>query len=221
MEKLYTEEKLQYVASQLRCPNGEKGLDIADEMHRTNINMTLSGMASLELASKDRILEIGPGSCKHLESILQNKNDIQYYGLETSILMKEEAQRKHYDRVLNGTANFFHYGGKLFPFESNYFDAIITINTIYFWDNPALMINQIYNVLKPKGICNIVFAEKKFMKTLPFAQYDFRLYGEKELRKLLDKSLLEIINIQVKKDFVKNKMGDSVERVYLIASLTK
>ena len=88
-----TDKELQELASQLKCPNGIKGVEVADLMNETNISMTLHSIDRLNLLDNDSILELGHGNCAHLPYVLQQKKNLTYHGLEISELMYKEAKR--------------------------------------------------------------------------------------------------------------------------------
>ena len=79
--KMITDKELQELASQLKCPNGIKGVEVADLMNETNISMTLHSIDRLNLHDNNNILELGHGNCAHLPYVLQQKNNLTYNGL--------------------------------------------------------------------------------------------------------------------------------------------
>ena len=60
-------EELQAIASQLKHPSGEKGIEMANMMHETNINMTKHSIQNLNISNENRILELGHGNAGHVE----------------------------------------------------------------------------------------------------------------------------------------------------------
>src|SRR5690606_35477524 len=160
------EKDLKALASQLRQPNGTAGVEISDMMNETNIKMTLHSIKQLNILDNEIVLELGHGNCKHLPFVLEQKSNLTYYGLEISELMNQEAKQINHQYTDKQTAFFHLYDGLIIPYENNYFDKIFTVNTIYFWDNPQLLLSEMYRVIKPKGVLNITFAQKDFMEHL-------------------------------------------------------
>ncbi|TDO78107.1 methyltransferase family protein [Flavobacterium chryseum] len=214
-------EELQAIASQLKNPTGEKGIEMANMMHETNINMTRHSVQNLNIADGNKILEIGHGNAGHLEYVLQQASDLQYYGLELSELMFKEAQQINQKFVTQKQAHFSLYDGNIIPFQDVSFDKIFTVNTIYFWEDPEKMLSEIYRILLQKGIFCVTFAEESFMKQLPFTQYEFELYDTKKAEKLVEKTLFKIVNKETLIEKVKTKTGELVDRAFTTLVLVK
>lgn len=210
---------LEELASQLRHPNGEKGIAVANMMNETNIGMTYSSINSLKIQNGHKVLELGHGNCGHLSYLL--KHNITYYGLEMSVLMNKEAQHINAAFVSNGQATFSLYDGNVIPFSENYFDRAFTVNTIYFWKDTLAMLMEIYRVLKPSGIFSLTFAEESFMQNLPFTKFGFELYSREKAEVFIKQTPFTIRETIIEKENVKNKIGELIEREYVSIILIK
>jgi ubiquinone/menaquinone biosynthesis C-methylase UbiE len=215
------QEELQAIASQLKHPTGEKGIEMANMMHETNINMTLSSIRNLNISQGDKILEIGHGNAAHLEYIMQQSNHLKYYGLEMSELMFAEAQRINKQFTDKKEAEFVLYNGNKIPFSDAYFNKIFTVNTLYFWQEPAKFLLEIYRVLSNKGIFSLTFAQESFMKKLPFTEFEFELYNTTKVEKLISQTPFKIINSETLTEKVKSKTGELVDREFTTIVLEK
>ncbi len=215
------EKELKELARQLRQPNGLNGIEIADIMNDTNINMTFHSIEQLNLLDGDCILELGHGNCKHLPYILEQKGKRTYYGLDISELMNKEAKRINQPFVDRQQAHFHLYDGINIPFNDNHFDKIFTVNTIYFWEDPKLLLSELYRVMKPKGIMSITFADKDFMKQLPFTQFGFTLYDQNEMKKLIKTTKFEVVSLHAKTEVIKSKTNDIVNRGIITFTVKK
>jgi len=215
------QEELQAIASQLKHPTGEKGIEMANMMNETNINMTRHSFQNLHIESGNTILELGHGNAGHVEFIFEQAENIKYYGLEMSELMFQEARRINRNFVSQKQAFFSIYDGNTIPFEDAFFHKIFTVNTIYFWQEPEKLLSEIYRVLKEKGIFSLTFAEESFMKQLPFTQYEFELYSTEKLVRLLEKTSFKIINKETLTEKVKSKTGELVDRAFTTLVLEK
>jgi ubiquinone/menaquinone biosynthesis C-methylase UbiE len=215
------QEELQAIASQLKHPTGEKGIEMGNMMNETNINMTRHSVRNLHIESGDTILELGHGNAGHVEFIFEQAENLKYYGLEMSELMFQEARQINRNYVSQKQAFFSIYDGNTIPFEDNVFNKIFTVNTIYFWQEPEKLLSEIYRVLQPKGILCITFAEESFMKQLPFTQFEFELYSTEKAEKLIEKSSFKIINKETLMEKVKSKTGELVDRAFTTLVLEK
>lgn len=214
-------EHLKKLATQLSCPQNEEGIEVANMMHDSNIGMTRKTITALNIAKGDLILELGHGNCKHLSEILTGAENISYYGLEISELMKNEAAENNIAAIQGNQASFHLYDGKKIPFSENTFDKILTVNTIYFWENPETFIQEIYRVLKPNGLFAIGFADKNFMETLPFTSYGFNLYHKEKLNSLIGTTRFNMVDTYSFTETVKTKVGDEVERLFYVSLVQK
>lgn len=214
-------EELQAIAAQLKHPTGEKGIEMANMMHETNINMTCHSVQNLNIKAGNSILELGHGNAGHLEFVLEQAENLKYYGLEMSELMFQEARQINRNFVSQKQAFFSLYDGNIIPFEDTFFDKIFTVNTIYFWQEPEKLLSEIYSVLKPNGVFCITFAEENFMRTLPFTQYEFKLYSTEKVQKLVQKTLFKIVCKETLTEKVKTRTGELVDRDFTTIVLEK
>ncbi|MES2653710.1 MAG: class I SAM-dependent methyltransferase [Bacteroidota bacterium] len=211
------EEQLKAMASQLSCPTGEDGILTADMMHFSNIGMTRNTINALTLAAQDRVLELGHGNGHHIPEILSTTENISYYGLEISELMNKEASLFNKE----AQASFMLYDGENIPFEANYFNKIMTVNTLYFWKNPVYLLNEIYRVLQPAGKFVCTFAEKAFMEKLPFTKFVFELYDRAKIKVLIQSTAFKKVEFQEHTEQITSKDGQSIERNYTVAIFEK
>ncbi|KQT18649.1 methyltransferase type 11 [Chryseobacterium sp. Leaf404] len=214
------EKDLKILARNLANPEGETGLKVAEMMNATNIGMTVDSIETLLIEDGESILEIGHGNAAHLKSLLNLAKDLKYTGIDISETMHNEAQRLN-DEFKN-QAEFVLYEGTKLPFEDQTFDKIFTVNTAYFWKQPVEYLNEIYRVLKDSGTFVLTFGQRDFMETLPFTQYDFKLYNSGEMEETVSKSHFKRMKISEKEEQVKSKAdGETVTRLYTVLTIKK
>lgn len=221
MELDLSKKELEELANQLSCPSGANGLDVASMMHKTNISMTINTIEQMQLLDGQAILELGQGSGAHVESLMTKAKDLTYAGLDISELMKTEAEQLNAAYLKTHRASFYLYDGLQIPFEVDSFNQVFTVNTIYFWTDPAFLLKEIYRVLKPGGGCHIAFAQQEFMKKLPFVNHKFELYTTEKVQELVAKTNFKWKNAVEFTETIKSKTGEDVERSYTIISLMK
>jgi len=213
-----TEQELKILAKNLANPEGEKGKEVAKMMNETNISMTKETIKALYLIDNEKVLELGHGNAGHLSYLLDFAENIQYTGLEISETMKSEAENIN-SKYLS-QANFQLYDGNKIPFENKNFDKVMTVNTIYFWENPVEFFNEIYRVLKKNGSFVLTFAKKDFMKNLPFTS-NFKLYNYEDVEELVAQTNFKRMIRSDKEEWITSKTGTFVKREYKVLTIKK
>lgn len=218
---IMTEEDLKELAAQLRQPAGEMGKEVGHMMHASNIGMTSNAIRHLQLQDGERVLELGYGNGSHLPYLMQQAAGLSYQGLDISPLMQQEAIVLHQDLVTGGQAVFSLYEGRKIPFEDDSFDKLFTVNTIYFWESPQELLQDLYRVLKPGGLFSLSFAAASFMQQLPFVRYGFELYDTGKASALIGTTAFRIIHTDLQTETVSSKTGTTVERNFVTLILQK
>ncbi len=214
-------DALKKLAAQLGRPEGEDGIIVANNMHETNIGMTRHAIANLQVSDHSRILELGHGNCGHLGALLSEGRNITYYGLEISELMHREAQQHNREYTEQGRAVFGMYDGHKIPFPDQHFDRIFTVNTIYFWQEPGKLLEELYRVLQPGGLLNITFAHKEFMQQLPFTSFGFTLYDIRDIELLVASTAFRYIGAATHTETIQSKTGETVDRTFSTVTLSR
>ncbi len=183
--------------------------------------MTLHSIDRLNILENNNILELGHGSCGHLPYLLQQNSNLSYSGLETSELMHQEAQKLNQAYIEQKQASFYLYDGHEVPFPDSSFDRIFTVNTIYFWTNPVLILSELYRIVKPGGTLNITFAQKSFMEQLPFTRFGFDLYDNEKMSNLIENTSFKIAGSDSRTETVTSKTGDLATREFTTITMIK
>lgn len=217
MEKL-TETELEQLASHLRCPDGNSGIEVADLMNNTNANIITQTIKSLDISSRDSILEIGPGNGKHLNEVITVADNLSYFGIDISETMVKEAQQNN---VEYNNASFQLVNGETVPFEDNTFSKVFTVNTIYFWENPIAYATEIARVIQPEGIVSIGFVPESTMKKIPFAKYGFNMQSIATVTEILEKAGLTVISNLSETEKIIGNSGNAIEREIVVLTAKK
>ena len=173
------------VAAQLANPTDQTGIRIANNMNTSNGDMTRYAVDLLVCPPEAEVLEIGPGNGKFAPYVLSKGRGIRYTGVDRSATMVTEANRLNKVDIDSGHIRFEWTNGTTFPFADRSFHRIFTVNTLYFWEDPAIQLAEVRRLLKPGGIFCLAIASKAFMEQLPFTAHGFTLYTPDEARALL------------------------------------
>jgi len=216
-----TEAQLRAIAAQLAHPNGDAGITMGHTMNDSNTGMVLRTIAALEVQDGDRVLELGHGNCIHLESLLAEKSDVRYHGLEISETMHRASVAANAHFIADGRARFSLYDGATLPFADGLFTKVFTVNTLYFWADPQAMLRELNRVLRPGGALCVAYAQRAFMEKLPFTRFGFELYDDARFTVLAAGSIFMAPSFIAEREMVTSKDGQRLERTYTIATLVK
>ena len=194
------EETLKAIADQLRQPTGEYAIQVGEKMNEGNLHINLNTFEALNLVAGDNILEIGMGNGFFVKNILSTDNTLRYTGCDFSEIMVDEACKKNEIFIASGQAQFYLADAKDLPFEKETFDKVFSINTIYFWENPQIVLAEIWRVLKPKGQVTISLRPKSIMEHYPFVKYGFKMFAKEDLKELMSKNNFTVVDIIEKEE---------------------
>lgn len=194
------EEQLKGIAAQLRQPHGEDGKMTGERMNQGNARMNRDTLSALNARADDNILEIGMGNGFFVKEILEKDSSIHYTGVDFSELMVVEAEQMNDVYVKEGRAVFVHADVASLPLDNDLYTKIFTVNTIYFWEDPAKNLAQIKRVMRTDGRLYIGFRPRHQMEQYPFTKYGFNLFSQEEVTKLLIDNGFEVVNVKLNKE---------------------
>ena len=216
-----SEEEARNLAAQLGNPTGEDGIAVGQRMLSTNINMIRKSAAALGLKPGSSLAEVGHGNGGHIRELLENYNPASYTGLEISATMQEEAKSATGATTPGTKLNFMLYDGNSIPLEANSIDAILTVNSIYFWKDPGALFQEFRRILRQEGKVAIGLGEKAFMANLPVVKHGFRTYNRNDLLEVLENTGLKLVDFQDHSETVESNMNGLVDRKFHVALLSK
>lgn len=207
------EKELKEIARQFRKPDGDFGHEIGMKMNESNLLMNKFAIEKLNPASGDNILEIGPGNGYFVKEIFSINENITYTGADFSDVMVNECTLSNKDLIENKKATFLKAEASDLPFDDNTFNKILTVNTVYFWDNHNSILEELYRVLKPGGFLYTVYRAKVSMEEFPFTQFGFKLQNADEINTMIEENSFTITDTFIKKEPVKhqNENGELIE----------
>ena len=186
------------VAAQLAKPEGEAGIKTASHMNVSNGEMTRYAIDLMAYHPYAHVLEIGPGNGSFAAYVLSKGKGIQYTGVDRSETMVHEAREINKAYIAAGRAHFEWTDGLTFPFPDQSFDNVLTVNTLYFWEDPSIQLAEIRRLLTPGGTLCLAIASRSFMEQLPFTAYGFTLYTPESAQELLIANGFTVVNTVVR-----------------------
>ncbi|MBU2713904.1 class I SAM-dependent methyltransferase [Zooshikella harenae] len=201
------------IATQLRCPSGQKASEVAQQMNKANHQTNDKCINLLHITDNDHVLEIGPGNGAFAQQIIKSATNVVYKGLDWSSHMVKEARKLNKQFIPSKIVSFHQGSSDAIPFSSSFFNKVLSIHTLYFWDSPSLHFAEIHRVMNKDGLFCIAFGDKSFMKDLPFSPFGFTLYHSKKVEQLLVATGFHIQEIQQHFETGLSNTGDTIEKL--------
>ena len=207
------------MAAQLRKPNGEDAIKTGEMMSKGNLHMIHETLKVLDAKANDNILEIGMGNGFYVNEIFGKSDSINYTGCDYSEFMVQESEKLNSTWIAKGKATFIQSNITSLPFESNIFNKIFTVNTLYFWDNEIDALSEIKRVIRQDGKFIIAFRPIHQTEKYPFTKYGFNQFSKKDVEELLLANGFSIIDIFENKEppFEMNGLIMETENIVVVA----
>jgi ubiquinone/menaquinone biosynthesis C-methylase UbiE len=177
----------QFIASQLRRPHGWFGSHIvARTLNSANKKIIDTTLDLLKIAPQHHILEIGFGGGYSIQRLLHSYRANAITGIDVSPEMVHKAQSDFSREIKQGRLRVQTGDVAHMPFAASVFDRAFTINTIYFWSDPAKALSEIRRVLKEGAVLAIAIRSRDKMKKRDFTKYDFQLYAPQDVLRIVE-----------------------------------
>ena len=154
-------------------------------MNRGNLQMNMDALAAVQPAPNEALLEIGMGNGYFVHELMSREGSLSYIGCDYSPEMVVAAKQLNAGWVVSGQVQFVVGEVTALPFADHQFDKVFTVNTIYFWEQPAAALREIKRVLKPGGLLVLSLRPRRQMEKYPFTQFGFTLYSMESAQALL------------------------------------
>jgi ubiquinone/menaquinone biosynthesis C-methylase UbiE len=195
------------VGRQLRKPEGDFGKVIGNNMNTGNADMHALAFELLTFKNGDSFLEIGFGNGKYFPELLKINPEITLTGLDYSQTMCDEATINNAELLKSGKLTLVCGDAAEMPFKNGSFDVILTLNTLYFWKNADVQMEEIRRVLKPNGEMLIGFRSKHIVEALPFTKEGFTTYTQDDVRGLFKRHGFEVLKDELRESMTKGFDG--------------
>jgi len=208
------------LAGLLRKPQGEAGLKLAEVLNDTNRYITEFSYQCLQAKENDQVLEIGFGNGKLMPWLWRYGDGIRIFGIDFSQDMVNAASEILKKEINEHRIEVKCAGISRIPYPDQFFNRIVSINTIYFWPQPETDIKELKRVLRTGGKVVIAFRPKSDAEKLPVTRFGFRLFEEEELIKLFSNCGFIHVDIQRQLDPVIEFNGEKqrFESLVLVAN---
>jgi SAM-dependent methyltransferase len=175
----------QLLAQQFALPSGVLGHLIGRLMNRSNRRMNAFTIDVLALNASDRVLEIGFGGGLNLARLVERVPNGHVVGVEPSDTMLSAARKAYAENIATGHLRLEHGSAERLPLPDGSFDAVFTVNTIYFWKDAEAGAREIRRVLGAGGRVAVTLLPGDRMEGLGFPRDVFRFWSVQEVEALL------------------------------------
>ncbi|HEX7177309.1 MAG TPA: class I SAM-dependent methyltransferase [Pyrinomonadaceae bacterium] len=185
-----------FFARQLARPSGLFGrLVTARWLDKSSATMNQLTFERLSLQPDDRVLEVGFGSGYLLKKILSAGPCAHVAGIDPSADMVRLVERRLGKFIRGGKARIREGSIEALPFGDGEFTKLCTVNTLYFWQEPAVPLSECRRVLREDGLLVLCFNAKEDLERWPGHKYGFRLYELSEIEEELTRSGFGAIDV--------------------------
>lgn len=188
------------IAAQLAGPAGIMGGLVALVMNRTNRAMNDRAIALMELQPTHHVLDIGFGGGVSLPLLLQRTPDGCVHGVEPSRLMRQRAAERHESAILDRRLCLAEGTAEVLPYGTESMDRVLSVNTLYFWDDPQAALREIRRVLRRNGRLVMAYRPGATMRRLPVTRHGFHLRDDNEVLRLLGDAGFEVLALEERSD---------------------
>jgi ubiquinone/menaquinone biosynthesis C-methylase UbiE len=181
------------VSKNLRKPTGLAGIVMGWLMNRFNngiINMSLNAVPK---ENNNRIVEVGIGNGKALHELAKRFPYAQLYGVDISTTMLKRAKQRNKKLIAQRRLFLQLNSIEKMDIDPDSVDTLLTVNTIYFWKNPDLALEEIRRILKKGGCFILSFNPKEEMQKRIYPPDIFTLYSLRQVKDLLEKHQFSLI----------------------------
>jgi ubiquinone/menaquinone biosynthesis C-methylase UbiE len=145
--------------------------------------MNRLALAELALERDDGVLEIGFGGGDLLAAILA-ATDGEVFGADVSEAMLERARRRF--RHEAGRLRLFLASAERMPLADGSIDKAVSVNSLYFWPDPAGALAEIARLVRPGGRLVLCFEPPEELRKWPGSRFGFRMFEIEEVAALMD-----------------------------------
>jgi ubiquinone/menaquinone biosynthesis C-methylase UbiE len=145
-------------------------------MERETTAINQHAIALLDASEGETVLDVGTGNGLSLRHLATCVGDRAVVGVDHSPVMCGRAANNNKALIAEGRVKVKCARSDDLPFKSGYFDAAMSVHTLYFWDPAEPHLEEIARVLRPGARLVLVFRPSSDPATsdFPTSVYKFR-----------------------------------------------
>lgn len=186
-----------------RKPQGEEGEQMLRRMNESHSAVTEWALEFLDFGEKDQVLDIGCGGGATLRRMSKRVPKGHLTGVDYSGVSVKLSSETNAEDLRSGKMEVLEASVEALPFEEETFDKIVTVESFYFWPDPAKNLREVLRILKKGGIFLLVadIYQKEHMeeKTLEnIRRYQMHNPTKTEFRELFEQAGFTSVEIHTK-----------------------
>lgn len=186
-----------------RKPQGEEGEQMLRRMNESHAAVTQWALEFLDFGDQDQVLDIGCGGGATLKRIAKRITSGHLTGVDYSAVSVNLSREMNAEEIQNGKMEILEASVEALPFEDKSFDQIVTVESFYFWPDPAENLKEVFRTLKEGGVFLLIAdiyqkdnLERETLETIK----EYQLFNPKkeEFRKLFEQAGFTAVEIHTK-----------------------
>ena len=141
-----------------RRPEGEAGRAMLVRMNESHAQLVEWGLAQIDLRAGDTVLDIGCGGGNTLARMAQRVTEGHLVGIDYAETSVEASRAFNAGLVEEGRMEILHGSVEHLPFADGQFDAVVTVESFYFWPSPEESLKEAARVIR-RGATFLLLAE--------------------------------------------------------------
>jgi SAM-dependent methyltransferase len=158
---------------------------IAPWLDRISRDMNALALDCLKLGREDWVLEIGFGGGGLLRSLLLGTRG-EVFGADLSPMLIGRARNRFARDVRRGRLHLYQASVESLPLPPETVTRAVSVNSLYFWPDPAAAMAELARVVKPGGRLAIAFEPAEQLRKWPGHRFGFRLFEVAEVESLME-----------------------------------
>lgn len=166
-----------FIARQSASPKGLLGKLIASIMVGETLEANERAIEALQVNPADHVLDIGCGSGLSLERLTRLATAGHVSGVDPSELMASRAAERNRNAIKARQVSVSVAAAEALPYVDEQFDKVMSVHTIYFWEDLGKAFREIARVAKTGGQLVLVFRTSEAtaaIQSFPSEVYTFR-----------------------------------------------
>ena len=134
-----------------RRPEGEAGRAMLARMNESHAKLVAWGLAHIDFAPHDTVLDIGCGGGNTLARMAERVTEGHLVGIDYAETSVEASRAFNAGLIEAGRMEILHGSVEHLPFADGHFDAVVTVESFYFWPSPEESLKEVARVIRRGG----------------------------------------------------------------------